>query len=700
MRGRSPLATRRICALALAAAMAGGAAWASTATGADGAAQDEARATAAGARIQGTVKAGGRVLPGARVTLFAARTRGSRRALASTRTDRRGRFALRYRAQRGTPVLYLLTSGGVAKAGRLPSTHALAAVLGSTGIPRTVVVNEITTVGSAFATAQFVQRRDIAGPAPGMPRAAAMVGHLTDVRTGKLGFSVNAYATERETTPRTIRALANMLAACTADTRACGRLLRLAGPTGKRRPNNTFEAIAMIADNPSNSVRQLYRLSRSGPRPYRPALSTAPTAWTVAVRLMGSRYRLPDGQVIGGQLNGPGLVAFDKDGDAWIANNYEWGADPATPVCAGKGVFKLDPTVTGRAVLTRSLTEYRADQLWGAGFGVAVDPLDRVWVGNFGFQGEGLLRPEDGCTQPPQPPPNVSVSLFRQNGSAISPSVAQNPPSGGYTAGNISAPQGMLSDDWGNVWIASCGNRSVVLYPKGDPTRAINVAPDGLQEPFGLWLDAQRNAWVTSNQTGQVYGFAPDGTQLPGSPFGDAQELTRSMGITVDSAGNKWVANSLWVDAPCKDFKSNALANLEPGSVTLLQTDGPQAKLTKFGADSLVNPWGIAADGEDHLFVANFGGRRLAEICGVRVRTCPAGHTTGDAIGRHGYPYNGLTRNTGVSIDNSGNVWLANNWLAVPVQTNPGGHAVVVYFGLAEPVQTPAFGPPAAVLGG
>jgi sugar lactone lactonase YvrE len=444
-------------------------------------------------------------------------------------------------------------------------------------------------------------------------------------------------------------------------------------------------------------VRGLYRLSRTGKRPYRPALTSAPTAWTVAVRLMGPTAKSPSGATIGGALNGPGLVAFDSDGDAWIANNYQWNADPFEAVCAGKKVFELDPTVTGPAVLTKSLKGYRADQLWGAGFGIAVDRADRVWVGNFGFQGEGIVR-DEGCKLPPQPPPARSVSLFGPDGKALSPSVQENPVSGGFTQGNMQGPQGMLTDRRGNLWIASCGNRSVVRYPGGDPDRAVNIAPQGLQEPFGLWLDGDRNAWVTSNQTGQVYAFGPDGGQLPGSPFGRDGELRRSMGIVVDSKGNKWVSNSTWVSAPCGDFRGSPLDNIERGFVTLLETDGPRGALTQYRADSLVNPWGIAVDGQDHVFVANFGGERLAELCGVQTRTCPAGHEKGDPIGREGYPYDGLDRNTGVSIDNSGNVWLANNWLEVPIQTNPGGKAVVVYFGLAEPIQTPAFGPPVPVL--
>lgn len=646
------------------------------------------------ARLSGRVHAGGDDVARARVVLYSATDRARPKVLGVTRTDRRGNFTVRYKTPKDPDaVVYAMSRGGWVSGRPLPLRFRLAAVFAPGDAPAAVVLNEISTVGSAYSMAQFVSRRGISGPSPGMPRAAAMVGHLADVTTGEQGFSVRTYATRTKTTPATINSLANMIAACTEARSACRDLLDLAATGGGRRPTDTFEAIAMIADDPSIKAAELFELSTRPPATHQPALPSAPDAWTVAVRLMGE-YVTSGDAVIGGQLDGPGLIAFDSDGDAWISNNYEWGLDPLSSVCAGKQVFELDPTVTGPAVVTDSLTGYAADQLWGAGFGIAVGPRDHVWVGNFGFQGRGC-----GDTVF-----NESVSLFGPEGNPISPEPTREHPSGGFREGNISGPQGMLSDEHGNMWIANCGNRSVTLYPEGNPKQAINIAPDELQQPFGLWLDDDGNAWVASNQSGQVFAFAPDGSQLPGSPFGDptperqGDALLRSMGITVDSLGNKWVANSFWVDAPCDDWAADAFEGLEPGgSLTLLQTDGADATLTKFTADSLANPWGVAVDGEDHVFVANFGNQRLAEFCGVRVDTCPSDAATGDPIGDNGYPYDGLTRNTGVSIDPSGHVWLANNWLDPAFQANPGGHAAVVYFGLASPVQTPLLGPPKSV---
>ncbi|MCP4709543.1 MAG: hypothetical protein GY869_13030 [Planctomycetes bacterium] len=93
--------------------------------------------------------------------------------------------------------------------------------------------------------------------------------------------------------------------------------------------------------------------------------------------------------------------------------------------------------------------------------------------------------------------------------------------------------------------------------------------------------------------------------------------------------------------------------------------------------------------------MANFNGRRLSHLCGANPSNCPPGFDTGDPISPDdGYTFDGLVRVTGVQIDPSGNVWLVNNWEIDPLPTNPGGHQLVVFIGLAAPVKTPLIGPP------
>jgi hypothetical protein len=77
-------------------------------------------------------------------------------------------------------------------------------------------------------------------------------------------------------------------------------------------------------------------------------------------------------------------------------------------------------------------------------------------------------------------------------------------------------------------------------------------------------------------------------------------------------------------------------------------------------------------------------------------KNCPPGLRTGDAISPDGtgYGFDGPTRVTGVQADPSGNVWATNNWKNEVDLENPGGLEIVIFIGLAAPIETPLIGPP------
>jgi hypothetical protein len=88
---------------------------------------------------------------------------------------------------------------------------------------------------------------------------------------------------------------------------------------------------------------------------------------------------------------------------------------------------------------------------------------------------------------------------------------------------------------------------------------------------------------------------------------------------------------------------------------------------------------------------------RVSHFCGVDASRCPRsrqGEGTAISPDGTGYPSESLVRNTGIAIDPSGNVWLANNWKEIPVQRNPGGNSIVVMVGAAGSVRTPLIGTP------
>ncbi|MCB0256665.1 MAG: hypothetical protein KDI55_23335, partial [Anaerolineae bacterium] len=135
---------------------------------------------------------------------------------------------------------------------------------------------------------------------------------------------------------------------------------------------------------------------------------------------------------------------------------------------------------------------------------------------------------------------------------------------------------------------------------------------------------------------------------------------------------------------------------IDGASATVIMANGD---LHTFTGGGIFMPWGIAVDGNNDVWVANFAGPHsglvgLAHLCGVDSPSCPDGQFGDPLAPEKGYTSDGLQRITGVSIDPSGNVWAVNNWLRDINLDNPGGHQVVVFIGLAAPVKTPLIGSP------
>ena len=225
-------------------------------------------------------------------------------------------------------------------------------------------------------------------------------------------------------------------------------------------------------------------------------------------------------------------------------------------------------------------------------------------------------------------------------------------------------------------------------------------------KPFDIAIDVDGNAWVTGNESHSVIAFDTDGNLIRSvtGMKANGAGIISPMGVASDSLGNIWVSNSGIVRAPCDgtapptwiqvlELSLAAGFSGKNASVTLINADGDPVGPFKGGG--LLIPWGIAVDGNDNVWVANFQGRAVSQLCGAAPENCPPGSQTGDPISPDGgYFFDGLVRNTGVQIDPSGNVWLANNWEIIADPENPGGKELVVFIGLAKPVQAPLIGPP------
>ncbi len=332
----------------------------------------------------------------------------------------------------------------------------LTAVLDPTAIPDEVVVNERATVAAAYAMAQFTDGRQIGGTSPGLQNAAGTAQNLVDLRDGDVGVVLRR---PPNGALRTFNSLANLLATVQSEDE-CRALFVAARPPRGPAPRDTFGAMVNIAHNPWKNVAELFALSQQS-TVYQPALESdaQPDAWTLALRYQGDG---PEGQ----RIDGPGNIAFDKDGNAWVNINFRYNADSAQSVCEGRKDIKLTPT-GGSA----PGAPYRGGGLYGAGYGITVDPHGHVWVGNFGFQGQGcpISNPEL----------SKSVCEFSANGRALSP------PNGVRNGDMINRPQGTVSDRKGTIWVANCGGQSVTRIVHDNPNKMRNT--DGIgSKPFSV----------------------------------------------------------------------------------------------------------------------------------------------------------------------------------------------------------------------
>jgi hypothetical protein len=615
--------------------------------------------------LKGRVIAGEEPVSGSSVTLYAAGTIIAE-SLGGDTTDREGNFRIRFRQPTGSGIIYAVARGGTPRGNASPNDALVfLSVIGEVGgRPDTVTLNELTTIASVWTNAQLLKGSAIIGNGTGTYNAAGNVENLVNIETGGPAPVIeNAVNGSSTGVLATVNTLGNIVHSCAVASPAdsCGILFSAATPPGWDTPSNTLEALHNIALNPASNVNEIFSLL-PGNKPYFPVLDAPPRAWTISLKYTG------------GGLDAPGAAALDADGNVWVTN----GLIPGIEGCRteGAGVTKLTPD----GIPLSPAYGFTGGGIDGAGFGIAVDQTGNVWIGN----GRG-----------------DSISLLTPEGSPLSPDGT------GFRAnGNTGKVEGTAVDYDGNVWLVNnapsvecpgCGN-TLILFPGGDPENAVTFAypgTDTLDGPFDIAVDLEGDLWITNSAGNTVTSIDQLGNAVYQSLPG-LGGISEPRGIAIDSIGNVWIANHSGIEGS------------GIGSVTLLDPYGENAPGSPFTGGGLSGPWGIAVDGDDNVWTADFNGSALVHLCGVRAENCPQGASTGDPVSPPG-GYDGggaLQHVTSVAIDQAGNVWVANNVNDLDAcagmsdsgcrqaSTECEGDSVVVFFGLAAPVEAPLIGPP------
>src|SRR5271167_2311911 len=197
--------------------------------------------------VKGQVTGGGAPIAKSTVTLWEA-SAGAPKQLGQTKTNDDGRFEVRAKGASKDGILYLVATGGVAKASKSGGDNpaiALLSVLGNNP-PASVTINELTTVASAFTNARFINGDGISGNPLGLKIAAGNAPNLVDPATGGWGkVLLDPLNSTQTTTLANLNTLGSLISAfatiASDDWRT--RFLKAATQAGGTTPKNTLEAM-------------------------------------------------------------------------------------------------------------------------------------------------------------------------------------------------------------------------------------------------------------------------------------------------------------------------------------------------------------------------------------------------------------------------------------------------------------------------
>lgn len=638
---------------------------------------------AQGQSISGNVFGGGSPISGATVTLYAAGD-GAPSQIAQSTTDNTGAFSLNS-DNSGGAVLYIVAKGGkiTGAVNQTPENSlTLLSILGSQP-PSSVIINELTTVASAFTAARFINGESISGNALGLQIAAGNTPNLVDPSTGKWGkVLLDPLNITQNTTLANLNTLGNLIAAygTVADDNWRSKFLQASAPIGGSTPTNTLEAISGIARSSYSQPGVLYSLfdeaypqPADGSRrnaPYLPYLAYSPKDFALMLCFAG------------GGLFSPGKFVFDADGNLWSGCNWMPGSQSGVVRNIGGGTVKFAPNGTA---LSPPVTGFTGLGMDGVGWGTGVD-LEKVWVTSF----------------------NGTISVMDFNGNPIGQE------SDFPMAGKMGQLMGVGVALDGDVWIADGTKNQMILFPGGRVKDGKIVNVDGLKSPFGIAIDRQKRVYVSNTQDITVVRFPADN---PASVEVFKVGLS-ARGIGLDTKGNLWVASNFDRDYPLplippgttimRQFQlggENMMKNVSDdnpsGFVSMIRPDGTQPNPDGYKGGKIINvPWGLSIDGNDDVWVGNFFGRSAVLMAGEDTKGHAPGTNTGDVI--HEFTSGSFQMITDVAIDPAGNLWAANNWdntdavlgdsPSGSISTKGGGSGLIIIYGVAEPVKTPLMG--------
>jgi hypothetical protein len=691
--------------------------------------------------LSGSVVSGATAVKNGEVQLYAAGqtgygSSGTPLLVQPVATDSNGAFSFTFNCPAAPgDLVYLVATGGDSGSGPNSSIALMTALGSCSSLPSSVIVNEVTTVASAYALSAFATLDTSGGIAVGAPgtgtscnaadgwlstgketcnytgltNAFKAVNNLVNFTSatdaygtaaGSARTYTPAYPTNlagdpnilnNSTVPTTrINALADMLASCVESSGSgCGgssKLFGLAQISGGTEPADTLQAALNIAQNPGNNVSNLLSL----------VSSTLPYS-------------------IGTGANALALTGANAPVDLTL---------PLTFTGAGLGVA---PNLT--------LSDGTAAIVNGA---LAIDATGNIWVGaslystNF-YAVDGMM-----------------IAEFNALGAPVTNATTLNstsPTYGGYEPEPrqvYSAIKALAIDPSGNLWMSNSESQvleiSTPLTPSTVPTTpAVQSGTYGLGN---LAIDISGDVWFINGTAGELEEFG-------GADFFDVGVYGNALtSLTFDSNGGLWATGTFQNSSSginvldvfqistsgqntatiAYDAFPTSAANVQAqptlaadGNGNVYGCDPTGANLDVFKGIATVHSYPIntgrscgsqlVLDGQNHLFAVlnDAYSNRITDLIGIDEYAIGAttltllspqatgytgsSSTEAPTLNPDGNVYTEPPPGVNAAIDGSGNLWVLNTDTDGTDPSSFGilpGNVLVEYIGIGAPVLTPA----------
>jgi sugar lactone lactonase YvrE len=361
----------------------------------------------------------------------------------------------------------------------------------------------------------------------------------------------------------------------------------------------------------------------------------------------------------------PAGIAVDAGGNVYVADNAST-IRKITPA-------RVVTTLAGSAGLTGSTDDTGANARFAYPRGLAVDGGGTVYVAD---DGNNTIRKIS--------PGGVVTTLAGVAGSAGSLD-------GTGSAARFNAPVGVAVDSGGTVYVSDYSNRTIrKITPGGTVSTLAGTAgssgsADGsgaaaqFGGPYGLALssgslyvaDAGNNTLRKITATGVVTTLAGTaGSSGSADGSGAAAQFNVPLGLAAGAGGSLYVADS--GNNTIRKITPTGLASTLAGAAGSYGSADGSGAAAQFGsADN--GPHGVAADSSGNVYVADTGNNTIRKITPAGVVTTLAGaagvHGSADGTGA-GAQFN---MPGGLTVDSSGNVYVADNGNATIRKITPAG---------------------------